>query len=167
MITRRCTDAEVQEILRDPTLLEPLIDAFESGDRVRMEHASECLKKVALERPALIAPYIAIVLEPMGRADSWLVKLRVTQIIPHLKLTAANRRNAFELMQSYLEESSSIVRTWAMQAMFFLSQQDSSLRDDVLTVIDRALSKGTAAMKARARHLLRDLNKESTAKLNK
>jgi hypothetical protein len=162
MITRRCTDVEVQQILEDPTLLETLIEAFDSGDRVAMEHASECIKKVAIARPALIAPYIAIVLEPMGRAESWLVKLRVTQIIPHLKLTADDRRTAFELMRSYLEGRSSIVKTWAMQAMFALSQQDQSMRDDVMAVIDRALLKGTAAMKARARHLLRDLDRKVT-----
>jgi hypothetical protein len=79
-----------------------------------------------------------------------------------LKLTADDRRTAFELMRSYLEGRSSIVKTWAMQAMFALSQQDQSMRDDVMAVIDRALLKGTAAMKARARHLLRDLDRKVT-----
>jgi len=155
MSARRCTDADVQALLDDPSLIEELITAFEHGDRNCMEYAAECMEKVAARKPELLAPYCPVVLELIGSAGSWLVKLRVARMIPRLPLSGGQRLHAFELMRGYLSEKSSIVRTWAMQAMFELSRKDAALRDDVLDVIDHALAGGTAAMKARARHLRR------------
>jgi hypothetical protein len=58
-------------------------------------------------------------------------------------------------LQLYLEDRSSIVKTFAMQGLADLSQNDADLRSRVRQLLEEAVRSGTPAMKARARQLLK------------
>jgi hypothetical protein len=54
----------------------------------------------------------------------------------------------------YLADGSSIVKTFSMQALADLAEQDESLLDQVTPIIERLTRTGTPAMRSRARRLL-------------
>ena len=58
------------------------------------------------------------------------------------------------LLNRYLEDRSSIVKTFALQGLADLAQDDLGLRPRVLEILREATRTGTAAMKARSRKLL-------------
>jgi hypothetical protein len=60
-------------------------------------------------------------------------------------------------MNSYLDDRSSIVKTSALQGLADLAQHDASLRPKVLELLRASTRNGTAAMKARSRKLLLQL----------
>jgi hypothetical protein len=60
-------------------------------------------------------------------------------------------------LQLYLEDQSSIVRTFALQALTDLSRGEAGLRLRVREILEESVATGTAAMKARARKLLKEL----------
>jgi len=53
--------------------------------------------------------------------------------------------------------ASSIVKTFALQAFVDLARQDARLRETAKPILEESLRTGTAAMKARARKLLKEL----------
>jgi len=78
----------------------------------------------------------------------------VAQILPRLQLTPKERDQAASILFDYLEDKSSIVKTFAMQALADLSQQDSHLRKHLVLILEFLTANGTHAMRARGRKLL-------------
>jgi hypothetical protein len=78
-------------------------------------------------------------------------------MIPRLRLTPAELHRAAVALQRYLDDRSSIVKTFALQGLADLSQDDAPLRTKVKHLLEDALRSGTPAMRARARHLLKKL----------
>jgi hypothetical protein len=58
-------------------------------------------------------------------------------------------------LNGYLEDRSSIVRTFALQGLADLVREEPSLRPRVVEILREAARNGTPAMKARSRKLLR------------
>jgi hypothetical protein len=76
--------------------------------------------------------------------------------------TRDQRLRAARLMQVQLENVSNVARCSAVEGMGRLAAEEPSLRGQAEDVIQRALRDGTLAMKARARHAKKRL--ERTAK---
>jgi hypothetical protein len=60
-------------------------------------------------------------------------------------------------LRGYLNDPSVIVRVSALQALAELSERDSRLREEIVPLIKRVMTKGTAAERARGRKLLVEL----------
>jgi hypothetical protein len=67
-------------------------------------------------------------------------------------------------MREYLTDRSSIVRTFALQALVALSENHRRLRPRVDAVLADALRTGTPAMRARARRILARRTRDSAEK---
>ena len=78
-------------------------------------------------------------------------------MVPRLPLTAKERHYVASILNLYLEDRSSIVRTFALQGLADLAQDDPKLRSEVIEMLREATRKGTPAMKARSRKLLLQL----------
>jgi len=61
---------------------------------------------------------------------------------------------AVAILTGYLADESSIVKTFGMQALADLAEQDTSLLDQVVPLIERLSKTGTPAMRSRGRRLL-------------
>ena len=57
------------------------------------------------------------------------------------------------LFKEYLDDNSSIVKTFAMQALFDLAQLNKNLLPEVTSIINDCLKNGSPAMKSRAKKL--------------
>lgn len=126
---------------------------------VRMR-AADAAEKVSAVRPELLEPYKTELLGLLGEAEQIELRWHLAQMVSRLPLNAAERRRAAETLQLYLEDRSSIVRTFAVQALSDISKTDPELRPLVREILEQSLRRGTAAMKARARKLLKELKAE-------
>ncbi|HXR37847.1 MAG TPA: hypothetical protein VN776_02075, partial [Terracidiphilus sp.] len=77
-----------------------------------------------------------------------------------LPLTPPEARRAAATLQSWLGDSSSIVKTAALQGLADLSRRDPALLPAVLDLLRIHGRSGTAAMRARSRLLLKRLEKK-------
>ncbi len=85
-------------------------------------------------------------------------------IVPRLTLTRPESARVAETLQSWLEdESSSIVKTMSIQGLADLTSQDPSLLAHVLELLRIHSRRGTPAMRARCRILLKELEKTAGA----
>lgn len=129
----------------DPDLIESLTSADEKT-------LAKAVKGLARERD--LTPYKDVVLGLLLPHPHWIVRSQVCLMLPKLRLRAHEVESVFGGLREYLRDRHIVVRVFAMQAMFDLSDRDSVLRDEALSVAGHALSHGTAAQKARARKLL-------------
>jgi len=82
------------------------------------------------------------------------LRWHLAAMVPRLQLNTKQRNLATSLLIGYLEDRSSIVRTFALQGLAELAQDDASLRPGVIEILRAAARNGTPAMKARSRKLL-------------
>ena len=136
-----------------------LIRCLWNHDALVRMRAADAAEKVSAVKPALLKPYKAELLGLFGEAQQIELRWHLAQTIPRLPLNQAERYRAAETLQLYLQDRSSIVRTFALQALVDLSRSDAGLRSRVRETVEESMLAGTAAMRARARKLLKQLKK--------
>jgi len=149
---------EVVDLVRlQPKKVAHLVECLWDPDsRVRMR-AADATEKMSREQAVLLQPYKAPLLGLLAEATQQEIRWHLALIIPRLQLTVSECRRVAELLQSYLEDRSSIVKALAMQGLSDLTRQDASLRPMVLDLLRSLTRTGTPAMRARGRILLRQL----------
>jgi hypothetical protein len=75
-------------------------------------------------------------------------------MVPRLALNTRETQSTITSLRGYLEDRSSIVKTFAFQGMADLAEDVPSIRPTVLGILSEAARNGTPAMKARSRKLL-------------
>jgi len=80
-------------------------------------------------------------------------------MIPRLMLSAKERQAAIGSLNSYLEDRSSMVKTFALQGLTDLAHNDPGIRPEVIETLREAARNGAPAMKARSRKLLFQLER--------
>lgn len=74
--------------------------------------------------------------------------------MPRLNLTKLEREKVYNLMLQYLDNKSSIVRSFAMQSLTDIAMQESKYVNKVRKLIKNLMRNGTSAMKSRGKKLL-------------
>jgi hypothetical protein len=98
----------------------------------------------------------------MSEAKQQELRWHLAAIVPRLPLNAKERQLALSLLNNYLEDRSSIVKTFALQGLAELAHHGPSFRPGVLESLREASRSGTPAMKARSRKLLIHLERISS-----
>ena len=80
-------------------------------------------------------------------------------MIPRLELSEEERAVVLEILLDYLNDKSKIVKTFSMQALADLAEQDASLRAQVVPLLEELTRTGSSAMKSRGRKLLDKLSR--------
>lgn len=150
--------AEVIKIVsRDPKLFPKLIAGLWNDDPLVRMRAADVTEKVTRDHPELLRSYKKELLGLMAESDEQEMRWHLAAMVPRLSLNEKQRQFVVSCLQRYLEDRSSIVKTFALQALFDLAQTDSSLESRVTDILREASRSGTAAMKARSRRLLSKL----------
>jgi len=144
-------------VLREPRRFPELIGFLWSDDPVVRMHAADAAEKISLRRPRLLAPFKAELLGLLLEAEQQELRWHLALMIPRLPLTKKERQRAAEGLRRYLEDRSSIVKTFALQGLTELAAVDRSLLSEVRETLEAAERAGTPAMRARARKLLKTL----------
>jgi hypothetical protein len=144
-------------VLAEPTRFAELIGCLWDEDPLVRLRAADAAEKVTLKRPELLRPHKRELLGLLAEAEQIELRWHLAAMVPRLELSVAERQRAATTLQQYLEDRSSIVRTFAMQGLVDFAGQDPTLRGTAKQTLEEALRTGTPAMKARARKLLKGL----------
>ena len=116
--------------------------------------AADAIEKATRKNPGFLRPYKKELLGLMQEAKEQELRWHLSVMVPRLQLNAEERLRAISLLSSYLEDRSSIVKTFALQGLADLAQDDPSLQPRIVEILREAVRNGTPAMKARSRKLL-------------
>lgn len=131
-----------------------LIECLWDADSLVRMRAADAAEKISRDRIGLLLPYKTPLLGLLAETTQQEVRWHLAVMVPRLKLTPLECRRVAEVLQQYLEDRSSIVRTCAMQGLADLTRQNASLRPMVLDLIRSLTRTGTPAIRARGRILL-------------
>lgn len=144
---------------KNRSLFPELIKAWWSEDPLVRMRAADATEKVARKIPDLLRPYKKELLGLMAEAKEPELRWHLAVMVPKLPLNTQERQLATSMLNSYLEDGSSIVKTFALQGLADLTVDDPSNRPGVIELLRQATRIGTPAMKARSRKLLRHLER--------
>jgi hypothetical protein len=148
----------VAQVLASPRLFRVVFSGLFSSDlHVRMRSA-DALEKITALRPELLRTYKNKLIRDVASTDQKEIRWHVAQMLPRLDLTEQERGRVYRILLSYLNDRSSIVRTFAMQALADLARDAPALLPAVRRHITELTAIGTPAMKARGRKLLVELS---------
>jgi hypothetical protein len=121
--------------------------------------AADAAEKVTRRNRALLRPHKKELLGLLAEATEQELRWHLAVMVPRLVLNVRERQQASIALQSYLVDRSSIVKTYALQGLADLAQDDPSLRPPVIEILREATRNGTPAMIARSRKLLSRLER--------
>jgi HEAT repeat protein len=146
-------------VSKAPELFPQLIAGLWSEDSLVRMRAADAAEKVTRKNPEFLRPYKKELLGLMTEAAEQELRWHLAAMVPRLPLNAQERQLATSALARYLEDRSSIVKTFAIQGLADLAQDDPSLRPRVVELLREATRNGTPAMKARSRKLLLHLER--------
>jgi HEAT repeat protein len=141
-------------VSRKPELFPELISGLWSPDPLTRMRAADAAEKVTRKNREFLQPHKKELLGLMTETNQPELRWHLAAMVPRLLLTANERQFATSALGSYLEDRSSIVRTFALQGLADLAQDDPSIQPKVIEILRTATRTGTPAMKARSRKLL-------------
>jgi len=150
-------------LLADPGKAGHLVEFLWDDDPGVASRAADVLERIsrrglpARERilPAANKALLGLLPEAAPKKLRWNLAL----MLGRLPLTVNEARRAAEVLHSWLNDPSSIVKTAALQGLADIVLQDPSLLPVVLDLLRIHGRSGTAAMRARSRILLKKLEK--------
>ena len=141
-------------VAKDPKLFPKLIAGLWSEDPLVCRRAADAVEKVTRKHREYLRPYKKKLLGLLTSATQQELRCHLAAMVPRLKMDAKEKKTAVHTLRAYLNDRSSIVKTFALQGLADLAENDSTLRPEVIETLRAATRNGTAAMKARARKLL-------------
>jgi HEAT repeat protein len=150
-------DEVAAAVLANPKLFAALIGGLWDEDPLVRMRAADAAEKVTRDRPDLLVPYKKELLGLMAEATQQELRWHLAAIIPRLPLASKERKTVVDLLTRYLEDRSSIVKTFALQGLADLAQRESSIVPKIVEILRTGARNGTPAMKARSRKLLAQL----------
>jgi HEAT repeat protein len=146
-------------VAKNPRLFPQLIAGLWSEDPLVRMRAADAAEKVTRTKHELLQPYKKELLGLMADAEQQELRWHLAAMVPRLALGAKERRLATSLLNGYLEDRSSIVRTFALQGLAELAESDPKILPNVIEILRDAVRRGTPAMRARSRKLLVQLER--------
>ena len=153
------SEEAVVAVLKNPKLFGALIRGLWSKNALVRMRAADAVEKATREKRKLLQPYKKELLGLLSEAKEQELRWHLAAMVPRLELNASDRQRAAALLEKYLEDRSSIVKTFALQGLANLAEEDATLRVRVLEALRDAARCGTPAMKARSRKLLAQLER--------
>ena len=141
-------------VLKHPASFAELMAGLWDVDPVVRMRAADAAEKVSHKQPELLHPFKAELLGLLAEASEQELRWHLAQMVPRLALTQKERLRAASLLKDYLKDRSSIVKTFAMQALADLARRDSALLPETIELLHQLTRNGTPAMRARGRKLL-------------
>jgi HEAT repeat protein len=151
----------VGNVLDDGALFKEVFRGLSDDDALVRIRAADAAEKITAIRPEHLKPFKKQLLYEVAMSEQAEVRWHVAQMLPRLTLSADEQALAVEILLSYLNDASRIVKTSALQALTDFAQRDSRLQEPVIDLLTEVLESGSPAMKARGRKLLARLRKQS------
>lgn len=142
-----------------PDLLPELLHQMWNADAVIAMRAADALEKLTRRQSEVLQRFKKELLGLAEETRQQELRWHLAAMLPRLQLSPKERERVVAVLTGYLNDKSSIVKTFALQGLFDLSVLHSELRPRIEQLLTVAVSTGTAAMRARSRKLLGQIAK--------
>lgn len=149
----------VARVLETPGMMGILFSGMASDDPLVRMRCADAAEKVTAQRPEYLHPHKNALLKTLAKTGQKEVRWHIAPMLVRLPLSEAEQKCVVDILLAYLNDRSSIVKTFAMQALADLAMRDEKLRPLALRHIQELAVIGTPAMKARGRKLLTQLSR--------
>ncbi|MCK6624149.1 MAG: hypothetical protein L6R45_03115 [Anaerolineae bacterium] len=156
------SDEVVAEVLAEPALFPLLFEGMLSHDPLIRMRAADAVEKITAQQPGYLQPYKNQLIGQVAPINQQEVRWHVAQMLSRLSLDSTELAQAVEILLAYLDDPSKIVKTFAMQALADLAEQEASLRPQVIKIVAELTQTGSPAAQSRGRKLLRQLSKKGS-----
>ncbi|HEX9654429.1 MAG TPA: hypothetical protein VGA99_12015 [bacterium] len=150
----------VADVLKNPLQFAELIAAMSHDDPIVRMRAADAVEKITVHHPEYLFPHKRHLLHTVAKINQQEVRWHIAQILPRLSLDRQERADAIPMLFDYLNDPSSIVKTFALEGLAALSKDEPMARAKVVSLLKNALQTGTPAMKSRSRNLLAKLQEK-------
>jgi hypothetical protein len=129
--------------------------------------ASDAIEKITRLHPEFLQPYKSDFINVFARNSQKEIRWHLAQILPRLELTKKERQQVFDILVSFLDDDSRIVKTFAMQGLADIAEMDRSYLPRVVRIVERLMASGIPAIQSRGKKLLPQLTSHSTGPARK
>ena len=147
----------VSDVLSHPYLFRVVFSGLSADDPLIRMRSADAVEKITARRPELLRSYKNKLIREVAATEQKEVRWHVAQMLPRLELDEVERKRVFRVLLGYLNDRSSIVRTFTMQALADIARDSPVLLRAVRQRLAQLTTSGTPAMKARGRKLLTEL----------
>ena len=147
----------VAEVLDDPGLFGAVFAGMLADDPLVRMRCADAVEKITARHPEYLHPHKTRLIREVARISQKEVRWHVAQMFSRLELTRAERRQVLAVLSDYLNDRSSIVRTFAMQSLADMAEHDRTLLPQILPHLKELTLTGTPAMRSRGKKLLAKL----------
>jgi hypothetical protein len=150
----------VADVLKKPQLFGDLVAGISDAEPGVRMRASDAVEKITRLHPEFLRPYKNNFINVFARSSQKEVRWHLAQILPRLELTPKERQQVFEILISFLDDNSRIVKTFAMQGLADIAQADHSYLPRAVRIVEGLMATGIPAIQSRGRKLLLKLTEE-------
>lgn len=147
----------VVQISRNPQEISLLIECLGESEPALLMRCCDALEKLSRQHVAWLKPFKNQLIKICQTATQKEVRWHMAQIIPRLELSAKQAAVAYDIFLIYLDDRSSIVKTFALQALTDLAIGYGLHLEETRDMIKTLGQKGTPAMRSRSRKLMEQL----------
>lgn len=147
-------DEVVTEILAEPRLFGIVFDGMLHNNPVVRMRCADAVEKITRRHPEYLLPYKTNLIEEIANIEQQEVRWHVAQLFSRSALNREERRRVHDILSRFLSDESKIVKTFAMQALADIAEQDAELRSPILKRLEALMRTGSPAMQSRGRKLL-------------
>ena len=152
---------EVVELIEGkPAKIAQLIECLFDDDPAIASRAADALERLTRDRPRRAQRWKDSLIGLLAETTEKKVRWNLALTIPRFALTVPECRRVAEILNTYQDDPSSIVKTTALHGMASLTRQDPESLPEVLDLLRTAGRSGTPAMRARSRILLKAIERD-------
>jgi hypothetical protein len=149
----------VSRVLANPSLFAEVFNGISDADALVRMRCADAVEKITLRHPEYLNPHKQSIIELAQTAEQKEVRWHLAQLLSRLELNGPQRRRVVQILERYLTDRSSIVKTFAMQTLADIAVRDADLRDSIVKQLETLTRTGTPAMKSRGRKLLASMSR--------
>jgi hypothetical protein len=161
----RTSVGEAEQVVKKALTVVPLrreiYELFLDDDPVVAMRASYVAMKLAQSDPATAQEFKKMLLKNLSLYRQQEVRWHVPQILVHMKLTAAERRKAYEVVMEWSEtDASKIVAYYGLQAAADFAEVDDALLEDFIPSLRKLNARGAKSVSNRCKKIAKQLDIE-------
>lgn len=155
-------DEVAAAVSKNLAMFPELIKGLWSDDPLVRMRAADVAEKITRSNPDVLQRHKRELLGLMAETKQQELRWHLAAMVARFELNVKERELVRGLLNNYLQDRSSIVRTSALQPLAELAAKHSGIRLEVLEILRQSARNGTPAMKARSRKLLLKLEHART-----
>lgn len=142
--------------LGDPELVDELAKLAKDPDWLVAMRSVDLLDKVVRAHPEWVQPHRRLFLELLND-EHWEIRLQCVRTAPLLEWTEQERKELLLNLSRMIDDDQKFVQAWALDAFALLSGPNE--QGHLLAALHRFLETGSPALKARAKAIVKRLQK--------